>query len=357
MRTYKLIGTMNTIQPVNITMPNTKGMPTSKGLPMIPASSIRGWLRHAAHNAVKNIFAKDGRFLDVDTHYLLASGVDTGRVLGVAGQSTKVGANHQIRIKHPMLSTWGYWGLAGKVAVGSAVAGSREALLTVSGGARQHVFNRNEGLSGFINKDELDHLQDILSADAYSAKAMLDYKIELKKLKKEISNTSDKEEKAEIRVRIGEVEEMIDQAKESRAGAKESVQRPLDFIEAIDEGQVLPHRIIVKNPNEYELDLVLWSIAMASIHPFIGGHNNANFGEISAEWELRVSDIDNLTPKVLGKIGFNDDGFYSDIEGFDVNAVTKKIADGTINIGSFVDEYSAIGILSSVVLAAFSQKL
>lgn len=338
MQTYKLIGHIKTLQPVNITLPNTKGMPTSHGNPMIPASSIRGWLRHAAHNAVTEIYAKKGRLLDVDTHYLLASGVDTGRVLAVTGQSTKVGANHAIRLKHPLLSTWGYWGLAGKAAVGSAVADSKDALLVLSGGARQHVFNRNERLSGFVNESELDYLQEIILADAYSAEALVDYKAEIKELKKAIASTTDKDEKAEIRERIKEIEALIRAAKDSRVGAKESIQRPLETIEAIDEGQVLPHRMNVKNPNEHELDLLLWSIAMASLHPFIGGHNNANFGEVAAEWEVTVTDIDNLTPKSLGKIGFDETGFYSTVEGFDANAVTKKILDGTINIGSFVDK-------------------
>ena len=338
MQTFKLIGTIKTIQPVNITLPNTKGMPMSQGNPMIPASSIRGWLRHAAHNAITSIYAKEGRFLDVDTHYLLASGVDTGRVLAVTGQATQIGANHAIRLKHPMLSTWGYWGLAGKAAVGSAVADNKDALLVINGGARQHVFNRNEKLSGFVDETELEYLQEIISADAYSAEALVDYKAEMKEKKKAIMATTDKDEKAEIKVRLDEIEALIRAAKDSRVGAKESIQRPLEMIEAIDEGQMLPHRMTIKNPNEHELDLLLWSIAMGSLHPFIGGHNNANFGEISAEWELVVTDIDNLKPKSLGKIGFNDDGFYSTIEGFDADAVTKKIIEGTINVGSFVEE-------------------
>ncbi|MBO6224242.1 MAG: hypothetical protein J6N72_02140 [Psychrobacter sp.] len=237
-----------------------------------------------------------------------------------------------------MLSTWGYWGLAGKAAVGSAVAASKDALFVINGGARQHVFNRNEALSGFVNASELDYLQKIISADAFTAEALVDHKAELKDQKKAIMATTDKEEKAEIKVRIEEIEALIRAAKDSRDGAKESIQRPLEMIEAINEGEMLPHRITIKNPNEHELNLLLWSIAMGSLHPFIGGHNNANFGEISAEWELTVTDIDNLTPKKLGKIGFNDDGFYSTIEGFDANTVTKKIIDGTINVGSFVDE-------------------
>lgn len=337
METIKLIGTIKTIQPVNITLPNTKGMPKSQGRPMVPASSIRGWLRHAAHNGITKILADNGVLLDVDTHYLIASGVDTGRVLAVTGQGTQVGANHAIRIKHPMLSVWGYWGLAGKVAVGSAVATDKDALLLINGGARQHVFNRNEELSGFVKVDELEYLQDIISADKYSADALVDYKAEKKELQSKIGKTTDADEKAEMKERIAEIDLLIREAKDSRIGAKESIQRPLEMIEAIDEGEDLPHRMTIKNPNEHELNILLWSIAMGSLHPFIGGHNNANFGEISAEWDVTVTNINNLTPKRLGKIGFNDDGFYSTVEGFDADAITKQILDGTINVGSFVE--------------------
>ncbi|MED6316551.1 MAG: hypothetical protein VYA60_04845 [Pseudomonadota bacterium] len=335
MRTYKLIGNITTIQPVNITLPNTKGMPLSQGLPMIPASSIRGWLRHACHDGITELFFANGKTLDVDLHYLIASGVDTSRSLSQSGQSTKVGLSHATRLAHPVLSTWGYWGLAGLASVGSAVASNKDALLVLNGGARQHVFNRNDKLSGFIDESQLGYLQDILQADKYSAEAMADYKLQLKELKSSIGKTSDADEKAEIKEKIKDVELLIREVKDNRIGASESIQRPLEMIEAIDQGQTLPNRMILKNPNEHELDILLWSIAMGSLKPFIGGHSNANFGEVSAEWELSVTDIQNLTPKKLGKIGFNEDGFYSDIEGFDANEVSKKIIDGTINIASF----------------------
>lgn len=338
MRTIKLIGTINTLQPVNITLPNTKGMPRSQGKLMIPASSIRGWLRHACHDGIVELFAQNKKFLDVDTHYLIASGVDTGRVLGVSGQATQIGANQTIRAKHPLLSTWGYWGLAGKLSVGSAVAQSDDAAMQLNGGARQHVFNRNEKLSGFVDASELDYLKDILSADKYSAEAQVDYKAEISELKKQQRNTSDKDEKASIKTRIEEIEVLIREAKDSRIGAREAVQRPLEMIEAIDAGQMLPHRMILKDPTDEEFELTIWSIAMASLRSQIGGHSNANFGEVSAEWNITVTDINSLQPKTLGKVGFNDeDGFYCTVDGFDYEKVTKKITDGTINVGSFTE--------------------
>lgn len=335
MQTYKLIGHIETVEPVNITLPNTKGMPRSQGLPMIPASSIRGWLRHAAHDGLVELFAKKDQLFSVDFHYLVASGVDTARVLDEKSQSTKVGANADIRRKHPLLSTFGYWGLAGKVAVGNAVATNKDALLVVNGGARQHVFTRNEKLSGFIKEEELDYLEDILKADAFSAEAIADHKIELKALKSKIVATTDKDEKAEIKEQIKEIEDLIRAAKDSRVGASESIRRPLENFEAIDAGQVLPHRILIKDPLTYELELTLWSIAMASLRPYIGGHNNANYGEIKAEWELFVTDIENLQPKSLGKIGFNEEGFFCTIAGFDAAEINQKILDGTINVAEF----------------------
>ncbi len=339
MRTIKLIGHINAIQPINITLPNTQGMPKSDGKPMVPASSLRGWLRHACHDGITKLFADNGKLLDVDTHYLIASGVDTGRVLEVKGQSTKVGGNQVIREKHPMLSLWGYWGLAGKFSVGSAVADSASALLSINGGARQHVFNRNEELHNFVDKSELAYLQDILSADKYSSEALVDYKSEEKLLKKEIRETTDKDRKAEINIRLGEIAQLVSDAKELRVGAKESVQRPLENIEAIDQGQTLPHRMILKSPSDLELNLALWSIAMGSLRAYIGGHSNANFGEITAHWEVKETSIKSLKPVLLGEVGFNDeDGFYCTVEGFDYKEITEGIVNGSINIGSFTEE-------------------
>ena len=76
---------------------------------------------------------------------------------------------------------------------------------------------------------------------------MVDYKAEIKELKKAITSTSDKDEKVEIRDRVSlEIRSLRRAAKDSRVGAKEAIQRPLETIEAIDEGQVLPHRMSIR---------------------------------------------------------------------------------------------------------------
>ena len=253
MRTIQLIGHIETIQPVNITLPNTKGMPKSQGFPMIPASSLRGYLRHACHQGITEILHRNDRLLDIDTHYLIATGVDTGRVLGVAGQNTKVGSNQAIRLKHPLLSLFGYWGLSGKLAVGNAVATNENALFKVSGGARQHVFNRNEELSNFIDPSEIPRLQDILEADKYSAEAISGYKEERKNLVIEQRNADHADDKLACKNRIDEIDVLIREAKDMRVGASESIQRPLDSFEAIDQGQMLPHRMTLKSPTVIEL--------------------------------------------------------------------------------------------------------
>lgn len=337
MRTVKMIGSIKTIQPVNISLPNTKGMPKSHGRPMIPASSIRGWLRHCCHDGITKIFYDAGIVLDVDTHYLIASGVDTGRVLdNTGGQSTEVGFKQEIREKHPMLSLWGYWGLAGKMSVGSAIAPASDALFSMSAGARQHVFKRNEALHSFVDTDELERLQKILSADKYSAEAVSSHQDEIKKLNKESRETTDKDRKDEITSEVDTLKTLIADAKEKRVGSKESIQRPLEAIEAINEGETLPHRMILKNPSNIEIHLALWSIAMASLRSYIGGHSNLNFGEISAEWQITETSIKSLKPKKLGVVGFNDiDGFYCTVEGFDYEATTAAIVSGEINVSSF----------------------
>lgn len=332
MRTIQFIGNITTVQPVNISIPNVKGMPKSQGLPMIPASSVRGHLRHSAHEGVTALLAKQDKMLTVDEHYLLASGVDTARSLGTSGQNTKVGSNIAIREMNPLLSLWGYWGLSGRFSVGNAVSTSESALLKAGGGSRQHVFNRNEKLHLFVDPSELPRLQDILNADKYSAEAIADYKAETKLLKSGLRG-KDADEKIADNNRIAELAELIREAKDLRVGASETIQRPLESFESIDQGQMLPHRMTLKSPTDIELELALWSIAMASIKPYIGGHTNANFGEISCEWDVFVTDIDNFKPRKLGHVGFNSqEGFFCTIEGFDADDVSSRISDGTINV-------------------------
>ena len=53
MKTVQFNGTITTLSPVTVSLPDVSGMArTTQGLPMIPASTLRGLLRHSAHEAM-----------------------------------------------------------------------------------------------------------------------------------------------------------------------------------------------------------------------------------------------------------------------------------------------------------------
>ena len=75
-------GKITTVSPVSISTPGVNGLlRDSRGNPMISGSSIRGWLRHSGHQALTHLKADEQQFFTVDEHYMLASGVDTARVV------------------------------------------------------------------------------------------------------------------------------------------------------------------------------------------------------------------------------------------------------------------------------------
>ena len=335
MKTITLIGTITTLSPVSVALPDIKGMAkNSQGLPMVSAGTLRGWLRHSAHEAVALIRHQAGQNLTVDQHYMLASGVDTARVIKDA-TSTKVGHNTAIRKANPLISLFGRWGMAGRLSVGSAVAQDAHCLITLGNGSRSHAFNRNQGLTEFVDVDQLDYLQQILLADGQSSEATSDLKDEEKRLKKELKGAT-VERKAEINARLSEIAVLIRDAKDERVGASEAVQRPLDGFEAIDAGQQLNHRMTLANPTEEELNLLLWSILVASSRPHIGGHRNLGCGSIAAEWTISQHALGDAQPSVLGRVGFNDQGFYCDVPGFDGQAMTEALKSGAIRVTEFV---------------------
>ena len=334
MKTVQFNGTITTLSPVTVSLPDVSGMArTTQGLPMIPASTLRGLLRHSAHEAMAYLSHQAGRNLTVDQHYMLAAGVDTARVIK-DGAATKVGHTAALRAKNPMLSVFGRWGLAGRLGVGSAVAQDANCLIIMGNGSRHHPFNRNPGLTDCVPVEELDYLQQILMADSQASESTSDLKDEEKALKKEVRGAS-AERKAEINARLAEIAAIIREVKDERVGSREAIQRPLDGFEAIDAGHQLSHRMTLQNPTDQELHLVLWAIAIASHQPMVGGHRNLGCGYIAGDWTITSQSLGEGKPVELGKVGFNDEGFFCTVPGFDADAVSQAIKSGEIALTDF----------------------
>ena len=304
MKTIFLVGQIKAISPINITIPDVQGMPKdTNGFAYLPATSIRGKLRHSLHEAIARHLAEKGTPLTVDQNYMLGNGVDTGRVL--KDTANTVGANAKLREANPVLSVFGNWGLGGKLGVGSGYTGKKAALY--GGGARHHV--AKDWLQEVIDVSELDYLMDIRSQDGQTSQDAQPIKDRQKLLKREMKG-ADAERKAEINTELAELDTQLRGLKDARVGASESIQRPLESFEVIDHGTVMPHRMALKNPSDIELQAVLLSIAAWAYQPTIGGHHNLGCGEIDAEWEIYEQVFLSNERKLLGKVGFGAQGFF-----------------------------------------------
>lgn len=302
------VGTITTASPVSITTPNVNGMlRDSRGNPMISASTLRGWLRHSTHQALTRLKADEDAFFTVDEHYMLASGVDTARVVL---DDESIGAVLKVREQNPFLSLFGRWKFAGRLSVGNAVA-TPEDVVKLGGGVRTHLFKRSQEMGKFIAEDELGYLAKILAADSDTSEATKDLKNEEKALIAE-RRKADPERKAEINMRLEIIKKQVREVKDERTGASETIQRPLDNFEAIDAGVVMPHRMILANPSDDEFMTILFVLLAASKQPLIGGHRNLGCGHIKAEWTLTTLDLCH-PPKTLGHVRIKDFGIAFDI--------------------------------------------
>lgn len=318
-----LIGNITTASPFNVSMPGTIGIPKdSKGNPLIPASTLRGWLRHRGHEELTKLRAQHDLFFTVDEHYMLISGVDTARVVR---DDESIGAMLKVRKSNPFLSLFGRWKFAGKLSVGSAVA-CKEDLVRLGNGVRTHIFRTKPSMQDFVKEDELKYLASILAADSETNESTKDLKDEERKLKRQLKDAS-LEEKKQINERLIELTNEMREIKDARVGASESIQRPLDGFEAIDADVSMPHRMILSNPSEDEFKMLLFVIIAASKEPTIGGHKNVGCGLVHCHWDVKRLDLEG--DKFLGSIIINNAGITINIDGITIDDIIdfgKKFA-------------------------------
>lgn len=331
-KTLKFIGNITTLSPVTITLPNVKGMPrNSHNAAFIPASSLRGMLRHVAHFALVELLEKNDQHFTVDEHYMLASGVDTGRKLKLGGGYETIGKNSNVRSKNPLISLFGNFTVGGRLKVGNAASNPNDSVvITLGNGSRNHPFNRNSKLIGFVPENELAYLQDVMNADALASIEVGEIKSELAKLKTANKLATPEEKKLNL-LRIDELNEQIRLTKDARIGATEAILRPLDGFEAIDQDIRLSHRMTLTNPTDDEFRFIIWVLKKASANFSIGGHQNLGCGDISAEWKVLETSFDKPEPKEIGVIRITDEGFSISGFDFDFKAFEKSLINGNFD--------------------------
>lgn len=297
---------------LTVSRPNTtKGrLPRlPNGSTYFPSSSLNGLWRHAAHEAVAMHREQHQKpKLSLDAHYMLASGVDTARVLENMDLGGSPGAELPIRAKNPLISLFGRWKLAGNLCMGDAFAPSQDVIIQQGDGSRSHPFRRRPELTHFVSDEEMDRLDAILNADSESSELVKPLEGRVKELKSAMRGTTG-EVKAGFQAEIAELEAKIKEIKTGREGAKESVQRPLETYEAIAAGSVLEHEMRIQGGAELEIGAFLWTTRHVASKPYVGGHKRSGLGRISASWEVRQYAPGANGPEVIGKVRFDDLGF------------------------------------------------
>ncbi len=314
--TYLFEGKLIANQPITVSIPGKDNLPRngsaiSGAKPYFPATSIRGAFRHSALllalSMAKKSTGEDKPF-NVDNHFMLAQGVDTGGV--IKDKAGQVDANKVIREKNPLLSLFGHWRMGGKVDVGNAFPSKNNSWTTFGAGARGVMFERNEALVDELIEDEQERLKAILTSQSQGSSDAGVVKKEITALRKEArahKESGNKELMNASYEEIKKLEESIAEIKDAKVGGKESIRRPLDGYEAFCAGSELEHKMILKGVTDIELGFFMLSLAQFAKSPMLGGHHANGCGEVEFEWTISTwLEDDFLAPTEVGslKIGF-----------------------------------------------------
>lgn len=335
-RTIRLIGKITTLSPVTVSTPDVRGMTKDhQGRPYIAASTIRGKIRSSATLLIQTLQSSVNKPLGVDAIYAMGQGVDTARQFTMMREgSVEVGSAKQYRDANMHMSVYGRWGLKGRLSVGNAFSDSPSTLIKI-GGSRQHIFSKVEELNGFVAKEELGYLSEILKADAKSSKELGEYKEEIKRLKKQLRAVVSQEEKDAINAQITANEDIISSVKQDRVGATEAILRPLEQFEAIDANVELDHRFVLASPTQAEFEFFLWCLRSIAHDFTLGGHRATGCGEVKGAWEVTEHIQGEDKPRLLGSVSIDDNGFSCNIDGINLDTISEQIKSGELDFSKF----------------------
>lgn len=330
MRTLNFNGKISTLEPLTVTIKNavsTSGhrLPRNGGFnaaPYFPGTSIRGTLRHAAHKVIVDSVGlnADGKSpFDLAEHFMLAQGVDiNGEAETFAPGEINAGA--ELRSKNPLISLFGRWGLSGKVGIGNAIPDGDNQWGMFGGGARSIMFQRDESLMEFLETDQVDRSERLLEEQAEASVDISQIKTEQDALKKAMKS-ADKDTKAELQIKVRELDEKIQARKDQKQESRESIRRPIDPYEAFITGAELSHRMSIKNATDEEAGLFISALIRFAAEPRFGGHANHNCGLVEAHWTVTTWKPGELVPVTLGEIVITPNGV--EITGDELFAMVK----------------------------------
>lgn len=331
-KTYTFTGTITAVQPITMTIKGCNGLPRNgngaDALPYLPASTLRGAIRHATHwIGVDKQDAGNGEKFDVADHFLLAQGTDIVGNLKLDADGA-IDANNALRENNPMLSLFGFWGLKSRAEIGPGLLTTPNAYGMFGGGARTIMFERSPELMDLLDDGQVDRLKNILREQAEASLDISEIKAQKKALTAKLKNAS-KEEQAALYDQMNKLEVLIDQRKDAKSEARESIRRPLDQYEAFAAGAEFAHHMTMSVVSEVELGMFLAGLGEFAREPFVGGHRAHNCGRIKASWQVTTWSRGEDAPTVVGTVSFDENGFH--VEGDDLKEARAQFKAAVLN--------------------------
>ena len=261
---------------------------------MFPATGIRGKLRRAARDLVRDaVIRKTGndKPFSLEQHYLLTLG---GIKSSGTSERSTVALEASFRRANPMISLFGAGDagilgfVSGHLAVDNAICVNpceADHQAQIFSGARsddlyrdktQVSFLSDADVTNLINQSDANKVRSQLSMEAKSLKAKAG------KLRKEGASV---EAQAEVKAQQDAIDLKLKVLAEE--GNKDvSVGMPLAGFKAIPQGEVMNHGMKLLRSNEVELGLILKALNIFSLEPVIGAHVATGCGIVSGSYKV-----------------------------------------------------------------------
>lgn len=310
-QTYVFEGSLTAVEPLTVTIKGVQAgrLPRNGGsedTAYWPATTIRGSLRNAGHRVALR-YSQDNsqKKFDLADHFLLAQGVDIVGDMTGAGEG-EVDAGEALRKGNPQLSMFGMWKLSSKANIGNAFPITPNPTAMFGGGARTIMFERNPDLLDVLDDVEKARLQVILDEQALASVDIGELKSKQQELKKALKNAEDKKP---IFDQLNVLHREIQERKDAKTEARESIRRPIDQYEAITAGTNMEHRMSLKSATTLELGFFIATLLEFARSPRMGGHQAHNCGLVSGAWDVKTWPAKALAPTTIGRVEFDSNGF------------------------------------------------
>lgn len=293
--------------------------------PYFPGPSIRGALRHAAHQVVVDRVTAENNGVvpfDLADHFMLAQGVDIADQ-AVLYRPGEIDAGVKIRARNPLLSLFGRWKLTGKVGIGNAMPLGPGQWAMFDGGAHTIMFERDDSLIELLEPEQITRLNRLVTEQADASVDIQSFRAEQAALKK-LLKTADKDAAQDLRTEISALDGKIKARKAEKSEARESIRRPVDPFEAFVAGAELKHQMFIKNVTDIEAGLFIATLIRFGYTPQLGSRCG-NCRLVDACWEVTSWKPGELEPVSLGEFSITPHGIK--ITGSEIKAMLKSFTE------------------------------